>query len=66
MALSNDQEHGDIVGFRRSKHIRKEKFFGFDLFIYLVKETRDSTENEILYVSSAYSYLISFQGAMES
>ena len=51
---------------RRSKRIRKEKFFGSDFFIYLTERTRDSIENEMPYVYSIDSDPNSFKESMES
>jgi len=66
MTPSDAQEHGDTVELRRSKWIRKEKFFGSNLFVYLIKGIKDSIENEILYVYSVDWDPNSFKEAMDS
>jgi len=66
MTPSDSQGHGDIVEVRRSKQIRKDKSFGSDFFVYLIKGSRDSIENEMPYVYSIDSDLNSFKEAMDS
>ena len=52
MTPNDDQGHGDTAEVRRSKWMKKEKSFGSDFFVYLIKGTRDSIKNEIPYVYS--------------
>ena len=66
MAPNNGQEHGGIVEVRRSKRIRKERSFGSDFFVPLVKGSRESIENEILYFYSIDSDPTCFKDAIES
>jgi len=66
MTPSDGQGHGDIVEIRRSKRIRKEKSFGFDFFVNLIKGIRDSIENEIPYVYSIDLDPNSFKEAIDS
>ena len=66
MTPCNGQTHGDIVKLRRSKWIRKGKFFGSNFFLYLAGGTGNFIENEI---PSTYSIDLdptSFQETMES
>ena len=61
MSSGNGQEQGDIVEIRRSKWIRKEKYFGSDFFVYLVQGLRNSIKNEIPYVYSIDSDTSTFK-----
>ena len=66
MAPNDNKGHGDVVEVRRSKRVTQEKSFGPDFFVYLIKGTRDSIENEIPYVYSIDSDPISFKEAIDS
>ena len=66
MTPSDSQGYGDIAEVRRSKWMKKEKSFGSDFFVYLIKGTRDSFENEIPYIHSINSNPNSFKEAMDS